>query len=124
MVEKVVEKKVEVPVSTLKGIYEDDLYFLIGQAELRPEESFKLGQIAQILKDNPDAKITITGYADSGTGSAAKNQSLSAERAAAVVSLLKSAGISANRITSAGTGSDKDASKGPEANRVAVCIVK
>ncbi|MBP3202424.1 MAG: SusC/RagA family TonB-linked outer membrane protein [Bacteroidales bacterium] len=124
VVEKVVEKKVEVPVSTLKGIYEDDLYFLIGQAELRPEESFKLGQIAQILKDNPDAKITITGYADSGTGSAAKNQSLSAERAAAVVSLLKSAGISANRITSAGTGSDKDASKGPEANRVAVCIVK
>ena len=43
---------------------------------------------------------------------------------AAVVSLLKSAGVSANRISFAGAGSDKDASKGPEANRVAVCIVK
>ena len=124
VVEKVVEKKVEVPVSTLKGIYEDNLYFLIGQSELRPDEAFKLGQIAQILKDNPDAKITITGYADSATGTAEKNKSISSERAAKVVEMLKKAGISASRITSAGTGSDKDASKGPEANRVAVCIVK
>ena len=124
VVEKVVEKKVEVPAKTLKGIYEDDLFFLIGKSEIRPEEAFKLGQIAQILKDNPDAKITITGYADSATGSAETNKKLSAERAAQVVSLLKSAGISASRISSAGTGSDKDASKGPEANRVAVCIIK
>ena len=124
VVEKVVEKKVEVPASTLKGIYEDNLYFLIGQAELRPDEAFKLGQIAQILKDNPDAKISITGYADSATGTAEKNKSISSERAAKVVEMLKKAGISASRITSAGTGSDKDASKSPEANRVAVCIVK
>ena len=124
VVEKVVEKKVEVPVTTLKGIYEDDLFFLIGKSELRPEEAFKLGQIAQILKDNPDARITVTGYADSGTGTAEKNRSLSAERAAKVVQMLKNAGISDSRITSAGTGSDKDASKSPEANRVAVCIVK
>jgi len=124
VVEKVVEKKVEVPAKTLKGIYEDDLFFVIGKSEIRPEEAFKLGQIAQILKDNPDAKITVTGYADSATGSAETNKKLSAERAAQVVSLLKSAGISASRISSAGTGSDKDATKGPEANRVAVCIVK
>ena len=124
IVEKVVEKKVEVPAKTLKGVYEDNLFFLIGRSELRPDEAFKLGQIAQILKDNPDAKISITGYADSATGTARRNQVLSAERAAKVVEMLKSAGISASRITSVGTGSDKDASKGPAANRVAVCIVK
>ena len=124
VVEKVVEKKVEVPVNTLKGIYEDDLYFVIGKAELRPEEAFKLGQIARILQDNPDAKITVTGYADSGTGTPAINKSLSAQRAANVVTLLKSAGISADRISSAGTGIDKDASASPANNRVAVCIVK
>ena len=119
-----VEKKVEVPAKTLKGVYEDNLFFLIGRSELRPDEAFKLGQIAEILKDNPDAKISITGYADSATGTARRNQVLSAERAAKVVEMLKSAGISASRITSVGTGSDKDASKGPAANRVAVCIVK
>ena len=124
VVEKVVEKKVEVPAGTLKGIYEDDLYFVIGKAELRPEEAFKLGQIAQILKDNPDARITVTGYADSATGTSEINQTLSEERAANVVSLLKKAGISPSRITYTGTGSDKDASKSPESNRVAVCIVK
>ena len=124
VVEKVVEKEVKVPASTLQGIYEDNLYFIIGKAELRPEEAFKLGQIAQIMKDNPDAKLSVTGYADSGTGSAEINKNLSAERAANVVELLKSAGISASRITSAGTGSDRDASMSPESNRVAVCIVK
>jgi len=122
--EKVVEKKVEVPAKTLKGVYEDNLFFLIGKSELRPEEAFKLGQIAQILKDNPDARINVTGYADSATGTARRNKVLSAERAAKVVEMLKSAGISASRITSVGTGSDKDASKGAAANRVAVCIVK
>ena len=123
-VEKIVEKRVEVPAKTLNGIYEDDLYFVIGQADLRPEEAFKLGQIARIMKDNPDAKITVTGYADSATGTADINKSLSARRAANVVELLKKAGIDPGRITYSGTGSDKDASKSPESNRVAVCIVE
>ena len=138
VVEKIVEKEVvkevpvevikevvkEVPASSLKGSYEDDLYFIIGKAEIRPDEAFKLGQIAQILKDNPGATISISGYADSATGSAQINESLSRQRAATVADMLKKAGIDANRITVSATGSDKDASVSPENNRVAVCIVK
>ena len=70
------------------------------------------------------AKITVTGYADSGTGTADGNKTLSEQRAATVVSMLKKAGIAASRISSAATGSDKDVSASPESNRVAVCIVK
>ena len=122
---KEVVKEVKVPSgATLDGKYEDDLFFLIGKAELRPEEAFKLGQISQILKDNPDAKIAITGYADSGTGTSDINMTLSQQRAAVVANMLKKAGIAASRITSAAAGTDKDASKSPESNRVAVCIVK
>ena len=122
---KEVVKEVNVPVgATLDGTYEDDLFFLIGKAELRPDEAFKLGQISQILKDNPDAKIAITGYADSGTGTSDINMTLSQQRAAVVANMLKKAGIAASRITSAAAGTDKDASKAPESNRVAVCIVK
>ena len=122
---KEVVKEVKVPVgATLDGTYEDDLFFLIGKAELRPDEAFKLGQISQILKDNPDAKIAITGYADSGTGTSDINMTLSQQRAAVVANMLKKAGIAASRITSAAAGTDKDASKAPESNRVAVCIVK
>jgi outer membrane protein OmpA-like peptidoglycan-associated protein len=124
VVEKEVVKEVKVPAGTLDGTYEDDLLFLKGKSELRPEEAFKLGRIAQILKDNPSAKITVTGYADSGTGTAYGNKTLSEQRAATVVSMLKKAGIAASRISSAATGSDKDVSASPESNRVAVCIVK
>ena len=141
VVEKVVEKEVvrEVPVEVVKevikevkvasgsnftGPYTDDLYFIIGKSEIRPDEAFKLGQIAQILKDNPDASITVTGYADSGTGTNAINQDLSEQRAHVVVDMLKKAGIAASRIISKSVAGDRDASRSPESNRVAVCIVK
>ena len=127
IVEKPVEKIVEKVVyknAAFDGIYEDDLFFQIGKSELRTDEAFKLGQIARILKDNPDAKIAITGYADSGTGNSDINMTLSQQRAAVVADMLKKAGIAASRITSAAAGTDKDASKSPESNRVAVCIVK
>ena len=127
VVEKPVEKIVEKVVykgSNFEGLYEDDLYFLIGKSEIRPDEAFKLGRICQILKDNPDAKISVTGYADSGTGNDEINNTLSQQRAAVVVDMLKKAGIEAGRITSAAIGGDKDANASPESNRVAVCIVK
>ena len=130
IVKEIVEKEVikevvkEVPAKTLKGIYEDDLYFVIGKAEIRPDEAFKLGQIAQILKDNPDAKVTVTGYADSATGTPAINKALSEKRADKVVEMLTNAGISASRISHTAAGTDRDASLKPENNRVAVCIVK
>ena len=50
-------------------------------------------------------------------------QSLSAQRAAAVAKMLQDAGISADRITSA-SQVDRDATASAESNRVAVCIVK
>lgn len=123
-VEKVIEKVVEKPVSTLKGEYSDDLYFVIGKAEIRPDEAFKLGEICRVLKDNPEAKVAITGYADSATGNAKVNKSLSAARADVVAKMLIANGIAADRIVADSTGSDKDASASPESNRVAVCIVK
>ena len=124
VVEKVVEKKVEVPAKTLNGSYTDDLFFVIDSAEIKPEEAFKLGRIAQILKDNPEAKISITGYADSGTGTKAANKRISEKRAATVADMLAKAGISRSRISTSAAGTDKDAKASAESNRVAVCIVK
>ena len=125
-VEVVKEVKVieQVPAKTLNGTYSDDLFFVIGRAEIRPDEALKLGQIVQLLKDNPEATITVTGHADSRTGTPAVNRSLSERRAAKLVEMLKKAGIDASRIRSAATGTDRDASKSAASNRVAVCIVK
>ena len=132
IVEKLVEKEVvrevvkEVPAAAASAAstLSDDLFFVINQAELRPEEALKLGRLCRILEENPDAKITVTGYADSGTGTDKINQDLSARRAQVVVDLLKKAGIAASRIVSSNIGGDRDASRSPESNRVAVCIVK
>jgi len=129
-VEKIVEKEVikevvkEVPAGKLTDTYTDDIYFLLGKTEIRPDEAFKLGQIAQILKDNPDATITITGHADSATGTAEINKELSAKRAATVADMLKKAGIDASRISYSSTGTDANVKASPESNRVAICIVK
>jgi outer membrane protein OmpA-like peptidoglycan-associated protein len=129
-VEKVVEKEVikevvkEVPAATLKGTYADDLFFVIGKAELNPKEAFKLGRICQILKDNPEAKIVISGYADSGTGNSRINEELSRERAHVVADMLREAGISGDRIRVENHGGDRNPSAAPETNRVAVCIVE
>lgn len=128
--EKIVEKPVEKIVERvvykggLEGTYEDDLYFIIGKAEIRPDEAFKLGQICQILKENPDAKVAISGYADSATGTRQINQTLSEKRAAVVAEMLKKAGIAAGRIVTSAVGTDRNASASPASNRVAVCIVK
>ena len=140
IVEKVVEKEVikEVPVEVVKEVvkevpasgassfssYADDLFFVIGKAEIRPEEAFKLGRICQILKENPEARISITGHADSGTGNAQINQELSEQRAAHVRDMLVEAGIAQSRISIDAAGTDRDANGTPESNRVAVCIVK
>ena len=129
-VEKIVEKEVikevikEVPAGKLTDSCTDDIYFLLGSTEIRPEEAVKLGQLVQILKENPDATITITGHADSATGTAEINKELSAKRAATVADMLKKAGIAASRISYSSTGTDANAKASPESNRVAVCIVK
>ena len=118
-----VEVVKEVPAKTLQGIYNDDLYFVIGKAEIRPDEAFKLGKIAQIMKDNPDATIEITGSADSVTGSARTNARLSEKRAQTVVNMLAKDGIPASRI-SYKAAVDSKPGQGAAANRVAICIVK
>ena len=116
-------KEVKVPVGTVDS-YMDDLYFVIGKTEIRPEEALKLGRIVQVLAENPDATISVTGYADSGTGTSEINRELSEKRAAKVVDMLVKAGIAKSRITSASVAGDRDSAQSPESNRVAVCIVK
>ena len=112
----------EVPASTLKGAHAETLYFNIGESELSSTESFKLGRICQLLIDNPKARLTVTGYADEGSGTPRWNNRLAQERANAVVKLLESQGIDASRMTIS-----QEVMKGGEQAklvRAAVCVVE
>jgi outer membrane protein OmpA-like peptidoglycan-associated protein len=65
-----------------------------------------LDRLVKLLKDVPKLKIEISGHTDN-TGSATLNNELSKARAEAVVTYLKSKGITADRLTSEGYGSSQ-----------------
>lgn len=85
------------------------VFFKIGSDALTPQEEMNLSYLASKMKEFPDTKYTINGYADSATGTPNINQKLSLERAQVVKDLLiKKYGISADRLTvAAGGGVDK-----------------
>ncbi len=134
VVEKIVEKEVvkEVPVEVVKevvvapkgSVYQEDINFAIGKSKLTEDEAFKLGRIFQTLEAYPNAKITVTGYADTATGTAEINRRLSAQRVENVSKKLQEAGIPASRISVKVGEGDWDKNASPEANRrVTVSIV-
>jgi outer membrane protein OmpA-like peptidoglycan-associated protein len=131
VIEKVVEKIVEKPVE--KKIVETkkaeplrrDIFFTIKSTQITSNEMVKVGEIAEYLNQNPDAKVAITGYADKGTGNATINQNLSAKRANIVANTLKTKyGIAANRISTDCKGDKEQPFAVNEQNRVSICIAK
>lgn len=136
VIEKIVEKIVEkpVPVATpapakaeTKKVEElrRDVFFTIKSTQITAEEMDKVKDVAEYLKANPEAKVTITGYADKGTGNAKINQDLSAKRANIVASTLQAKfGIPSSRIVKASKGDTEQPFAVNEQNRVSICIAK
>ena len=80
-----------------------NIFFDLDKATLRPESTAELNRLIKLMNDVPTLKIELGGHTDS-QGSDAHNQDLSERRAAAVVDYLTEAGISADRLKSAGYG--------------------
>jgi OOP family OmpA-OmpF porin len=87
------------------------IYFDTGSDRIRPESTPTLKEIGQMLTEHSDLKLTIEGHTDN-VGNAAANQDLSERRAAAVKAyLVEKHGIDGSRLTSAGFGDKKPATK-------------
>jgi OOP family OmpA-OmpF porin len=80
-----------------------EIYFQTGKAILLPKSYLKLDEVAAILTANPTVKLEIDGHTDN-TGKPAANQTLSENRANAVVKYFASKGIGADRLTAKGFG--------------------
>ena len=83
-----------------------NIFFDLGKATLRIESNAELDRLVKLMNDAPKLKIEISGHTDN-TGSAATNESLSQQRASAVVAYLVTKGINTSRLTAKGYGSKK-----------------
>ncbi|MBI1838574.1 MAG: OmpA family protein [Flavobacteriia bacterium] len=83
-----------------------NIFFDLGKATLRAESNAELDRLVKLMKDVPTLKIEISGHTDN-TGSANINETLSQQRAEAVVTYLASKGVAANRMVAKGYGSSK-----------------
>ena len=92
------------------------IYFTFNSIDIQQNEETKLNVILKTLKENPNMKVTVTGWCDT-KGSVAVNKRISRQRAEAVKTWLAKNGIEANRITAIGNGSD-DTQDADKARRV------
>ena len=109
---KVVEQDIKEPVKVTFPV----IYFSFNRITIRPSEVSKLKSILHILKENPEMKVTVTGWCDT-KGSVAVNRRISRQRAQALKTWLVKRGIAASRISVVGKGSDASRTA-PKARRV------
>ena len=92
------------------------IYFTFNSIDIQQNEETKLNAILKTLKENPNMKVTVTGWCDT-KGSVAVNKRISCQRAETVKTWLVKNGIEASRITAIGNGSD-DTQDADKARRV------
>lgn len=95
------------------------IYFDFNKTDIKSSEIAKLRDISQLLRKNPNLKITIAGWADPKGGTAVNNR-ISLRRAETVRSWLVGQGIDNSRMEVLGMGIDCDEPDASKARRVVV----
>ena len=131
IIERIIEKPAPAPVpktetkqEAVDENFRRDIFFPIGNSNIAKSQTTKIAEIVTFMKENPDAKITLTGYADKGTGSAAFNDKIAARRAQTVYNTLAAKGVAKNRMIKKSMGSRVQPFEENDMNRVTICIAK
>ncbi len=94
------------PIVENSAVVLNNIFFEVDKYQLVEKSKTELLEVVLLLKNNPSLRVEIGGHTDD-TGSEAYNKQLSLNRAGAVLSFLESQGISAERVTKKGYGSQK-----------------
>ena len=84
------------------------ILFDFDSSELTPSERDDLDGVAKALKDDPDLSLRLDGHTDS-IGTSQYNDSLSLQRANAVLDYLRGKGVNMDRLQAQGYGKDNPA---------------
>ena len=97
--EPVVEKKPEPKIVTVKEQLHEEIFYVICKSD--PEVGKRqMQKVADFMKRNPNAKVSVVGYADKGTGNPRLNIGYSKQRAEkCAAELVEVYGCDASRIT-------------------------
>ena len=100
-----------------------DIFFDLNKSVIRDDQVNTLNRLVSFMRNTPDAKVKLDGYADKQTGNAEINQELSEQRVIAVRQYLVSRGIDQSRISTAAHGDKVQPFSGAQ-NRAVTCRIR
>jgi len=136
VIEKIVEKIVEKPVEVEKVVVKEpeqpkretlrrDIFFTLRGSEVSRTEMAKVEDVVAYLNKYPEAKVSVTGYADRRTGNPRINVGYAQKRAQVIANLLTGRfGISPARVTVDSKGDTIQPYEQNDLNRVTICIAE
>lgn len=104
------------------GLLPEYIRFVLDSYRVGQSEYSKIEGIANFLKNNPDAKLLLVGYADKLTGSSIYNYNLSKKRAIEVRNELQRLGVSSSRLFTEWKGDKEQPFTVNEWNRVVIMV--
>lgn len=123
----VVEEPVVEPEPVVEVVepFQCNVFFKINKTVAEDQERAKVTELAAYMAKYPDCKVTLTGYADKGTGNAKINSRLSEGRVNYVADLLRNEyNIDADRIYTEFKGDTVQPFADNDSNRVTICLTK
>lgn len=119
--EKKPKQEVVKPVVEKVKPLREEVFFDINSSKVKEQYKPAVKNIADWMKQHPEAKVVLTGYADAGTGTKAINRAISEKRANSISEILTGQyGIAKERISIDFKGDSEQPFKENDKNRVVI----
>lgn len=117
--------QIEAPAKDLKEAIRRDIFFVLRGTKIDDAQLPKIQDLVTYLYKYPESTISITGYADRGTGNPRINVGYADKRAKAVADMLaEKFGIARSRMIVTSKGDTEQPFTENDSNRVSICIAE